>query len=105
MAKNYLYPIIIFFIIFIFSQRIFSQETIIHGKICHANTFQGIANVNVYIEEINVGSVSDERGEFYLRFTHPKKDYFIIFEHVGFDTLRVSHAVAKMQEMFYLKPR
>jgi outer membrane receptor protein involved in Fe transport len=75
------------------------------GKVRHANTYQDIPNVNIYIEGTKTGTSSAPDGTFTLLIPDPSAGRMIVFEHVAFDTLRISWEEAAGRSTFYLSPR
>jgi outer membrane receptor protein involved in Fe transport len=85
---------------------ILAAETIeLKGKVRHANTFLEISNVNIYIEGTKTGTSSAVDGTFTLLIPDPVQKRMIVFEHVAFDTLRLSLPEAMIRSDFYLSPR
>ncbi|MCB0296176.1 MAG: carboxypeptidase-like regulatory domain-containing protein, partial [Calditrichaeota bacterium] len=48
-----------------------AQEMIIEGKVRDANTHREIPGVNIYIRELDIGTVSNAAGRFQLRVIRP----------------------------------
>ena len=62
----------------------------IKGKVRDANTYSIIPGVNIYIAGSSNGATSIKDGSFILEIANPDNDMTVIFEHVAFDTLRIS---------------
>lgn len=80
-------------------------ESILKGKVRHANTYNEIPDVNIYIENSGIGTVSDFGGEFLLETAKIPGDALIVFKHVAFDSLKISLSEALKVSNFYLEPR
>ncbi|MCX6150596.1 MAG: TonB-dependent receptor [Ignavibacteriales bacterium] len=66
---------------------LFAQTGSISGSVSNRDNEKGIAGANIFIEEINTGTSTDDSGEF--RFNQvPKGNYTLIFSFVGFKTER-----------------
>jgi len=77
------------FLIFSLSSFLsFSQY--IEGKVLDANTNKPIEGVNVYMEGINRGAITNEKGNYYLKFPYEiiKKDV-IHFSHIAYKKLEI----------------
>lgn len=78
----------------------------IKGKVRHAHTYQEISDVNVFLESSTTGTMTDEEGFFQLMVDDSTvQSGNLIFEHISFDTLRISLAAAREKHDFYLLPR
>ena len=76
-------------LLFIFySTFIFSQQIAIKGTVIDSETLKGIPNVNIQIEGLQRGTVTDIAGNFKLNFTKSDNKEFLIFSHIGYYTLR-----------------
>lgn len=86
-------------------QAALAAQITIEGQVRHANTYQEIAGVNIYIENSTLGTVTDIRGAFNLTVEGVVPESVLIFEHVSFDTLRLTLAATEGKHTFYLTPR
>jgi hypothetical protein len=102
--KNTMIRIVSVFLLVLISTTT-AQDVIISGKVRHANTYVGIAGVNIFISGTNYGTTSQSDGQFILKIGHEIKNNDIIFEHVAFDTLRLTQAESADNDNFYLQPR
>ncbi len=85
---------------------VFAFPVEVKGKVRHAHTYQEIADVNVFLESSTTGTITDEEGFFQLRLRDTTgRSATLIFEHISFDTLRISLAAAREKNDFYLLPR
>ena len=66
-----------------------AQEMIIEGKVRDANTHREIPGVNIYIRELDIGTVSNAAGRFQLRVIRPEPAMLVTFQHVAYDTLEL----------------
>ncbi len=82
-----------------------AQDIIIKGQVRHANSHEGISKVNIYIEEIKIGTTSDLKGNFNLQVPRSMENLNIIFEHISYFQLRISIKETQTQDKFYLRPR
>ena len=64
---------------------IYSQNRI-QGNITNANTNQNIAFANIYIPQLEKGTISNENGSFLLE-NIPSGNYSIIFSIIGYESL------------------
>jgi outer membrane cobalamin receptor len=78
---------------------------IIEGKVRHANTYQEIPFVNIYIKNSPIGTYSEMDGSFKLSIPDSIKKSYLVFEHVAYDTLQLNLASAAEQSNYYLYPR
>ncbi|MGD9900078.1 MAG: TonB-dependent receptor plug domain-containing protein, partial [Calditrichaceae bacterium] len=96
-----------FLIVFVLStcSILIAGESIIKGKVRHANTYNEIPDVNIYIENTGIGTTSDFGGEFLLDISELQGDELIVFKHVAFDSLKMPLSEALISTDFYLLPR
>ncbi len=64
-----------------------AQELVINGKVRDANTHREIPNVNIYIKDLGIGTVSNAAGRFSMRVVRPEPAMMVMFQHVAYDTL------------------
>jgi len=77
--KNYILIVLI-----LFSNLAFCQ---IKAVIINSETEEKIPFVNIWVENENIGTTSNEKGEFYLNADNTKT---IIFSAIGFENLKIS---------------
>ena len=82
-----------------------AQEFIIEGKVRHANTHHIIDQVNIYIKNTNIGTISDYRGRFSLGIPDAHRNGFLMIEHVAYYPLEIPLSEALAGETYFLKPR
>jgi len=75
------------------------------GRVRHANTYQEIPYVNIYIKNQAIGTASESNGTFSLPIPNANEKLTIVFEHISFDTLQVTLENAINQKDYYLVPR
>ncbi len=71
----------------------------------HANSYDLLPYVSIYLENRSIGTTSDEEGRFLLQIADSLMDGYLIFQHISFDTLRIPLYKAKDKSDFYLIPR
>ena len=101
--KQILYQLFLYFCITF--QIIHSETIVIEGTVRHLNTYQEIPFVNIYIEDHSIGTSSNLDGTFTLKIPESKDNLTIIFEHVSFDTMRITLSQALQIDRFYMIPR
>lgn len=86
---------LILFLIFSLSTFLsFSQY--IEGKVIDAQTQEPIEGVNVYVEGINRGAVTNEKGNYYLAFPYEiVKSDVIHFTHIAYNELKIPYTQNK----------
>ena len=77
----------------------------IQGKVRHANNYDGIPFVSIYLENHPIGATSDEQGKFVLEIPDSLITDFLVFQHISFDTLRIPLNKVLEKDDFYLIPR
>lgn len=81
----------------------FAGNITIKGIILNIDTNEEISNVNVFLEDLTLGTISDEDGYFKL-IVPDETNSPVIFQHIAFDTLKISAKDASNTYAFYLKP-
>jgi len=76
---------ILSYLLLLFTSSLFSQ---IKGKVLNNQTQKGIPYVNIWIENENIGTTSNEQGEFILKPNQTSKN--IIFSAIGYETKKIS---------------
>ena len=82
-----------------------SQNFKIQGEIHDLNSNEPIANVNIYLSDLSIGTISDNQGKFIINISNTKSNSKLIFEHIGFDTLVLDFNNIEDDQIFYLKPK
>ena len=93
------------FVLFIFLQSLFAQEIVLKGKVRHANTYEEISRVNIYLKNTKLGTTSNSNGDFLLKVSQPQENAILIFKHIKYHTLELALTKAQNQDIFYLLPR
>ena len=94
---------LLFFAFFLFSSFLsFSQY--IEGKVLDAVTNQPIEGVNVFIKEINSGTITNNEGYFYLK-TSPNSstNNMLYFSHISYKELKTTYNNKKSDYTVYLQ--
>jgi len=84
---------------------IFAETILVEGTVRHANTYQEIPYVNIYIKDHLIGTSTKLDGSFELAIPASQENMIIIFEHVSFDTLQLPLQQALQKKRFYMTPR
>lgn len=79
----------------------FSQY--IEGKVLDAKTNKPIEGVHIYMKNVNRGTLTNEKGKFYLKFPIKivKKDS-IEFSHLAYKEIKISYVSQKKEYIIYL---
>ena len=92
-----------FFILYIILfQRVFG-DTLVTGTVFHRVTNQPIGNVNVYIDNSEVGTSTSAEGKFELKITDG--DSLLIFEHIAFKKTSKKLKQISSDISIYLEPK
>lgn len=75
------------------------------GHVRHANTWQDVYKVNVYIKGSTIGTATDRSGFFSLWIAQPKNDMVVVLQHISFYPLEIPLDSMQQQTIFYLVPR
>ncbi len=67
-----------------------AQEIILEGIVRDANTHRRIVGVNIYIGDLDAGTVSNSAGKFELGVVRPEPRMVVTFQHVAYDTLKLT---------------
>lgn len=105
MKKNLLTRIVFCFIIFI-SSDFYSQERILEGNI-QDSTNDNLAYVNIGIKNKNVGTFTDENGNFRLMLDEKHLEDTLSISYVGFEELniRIADIINQNNKKFILKEK
>jgi len=105
--RTILSQIFFIFLVLSFSEIsiLLGKDILIHGTVRHANTYQEIPYVNIYVKNGTTGTSSNPDGTFKFHITEEDSSAVIVFEHVSFDTMQIALSRAKHMERFYLIPR
>jgi len=79
-----------FFNLFVIINSVFSQQIIIEGDIQNSKNLEPLAYVNIGIVNKDIGTTSNENGEFELNIPIKFTGDSLTFSYVGFETLTVS---------------
>src|SRR6187401_2124541 len=74
---------------FLFVQRSFSQEFYIRGRVTDGETHLLLKSASVYINNTNIGTVTNDKGDFELGPFQPDR-YEVVASYVGYDALLYS---------------
>jgi len=77
----------------------------LQGKVRDINTRRAITGVNVVIEQLQIGTVSNSAGRFSLKVLDPDPEMVVMFQHVGYDTLESTIEVILSNPTIYLQER
>ncbi len=81
------------------------QGVVLEGKVRDINTRYEICGVNVYVEDQDIGTVTNISGKFLLRIPRATDQTILVFQHVGYDTLKRSVADLQINSNIYLTER
>ncbi len=92
------------------SAAVAGQSLILEGKIRDANTHQDISGVSIYIEELDIGTVSNASGRFRIEIMRPEPEMMVTFQHIAYDSLQMmvedvlSSKIIELHERLILLP-
>jgi iron complex outermembrane receptor protein len=89
--------ILIHIVLFFTVLNLYSQHSIT-GSIKEANTNNNIPFVNIYIPQLEKGTISDENGTFTLN-NIPPGNYKVIFSIIGYETLSKNIEVPQIEDL------
>jgi outer membrane cobalamin receptor len=75
--------------IFLFYDPALADKNEIEGRILDLNTLRPVVGVNIYIKDSNIGTYSDIAGKFKLSLRNIPRDTLVIFQHIGYDSLKL----------------
>ena len=84
MIKIYLQISTIFFLLF-FLSRIGIAQNVIYGQVTDSETGQAISFANVFIENSNKGTATDDKGNYRLE-NVPRGIHKVVFSHIGYSS-------------------
>ncbi len=87
--------LLIFFSVFLLF-KVNAQSTL-SGRIADAKTHEPLPGVNVYIQELSAGNVSDNSGHYQLT-NLPKGTFLVSYSFVGYETVTQKIEIEKKQE-------
>lgn len=91
----------LFFLVFIFK----SNAQYIEGKVLDAETKLPIEDVQVYMDNLEQGTLTNYKGNYYLKFPFKKVENSIIhFSHIGYKKLSIPFNTNKNDYSVYLIP-
>jgi len=94
-----------FIVVLFFLSTLPAQELIVEGKVRDANTHRQIPGVNVYMKEVNAGTVTNTFGQFSLKVIDPDPEMTVVFQHVAYDTLKMNIEDVLMSKTIDLQER
>jgi outer membrane cobalamin receptor len=95
----------LFLYLLICFQFLLGQGVVLEGKVKDINTRYEISGVNVYVEDQDIGTVTNVSGKFLLRIPRATDQTVIVFQHVGYDTLKRSVADLQINSNIFLTER
>lgn len=95
----------LFLLLLMIFQALYAGEAVLEGKVREANSHREIAGVNVFIPARNTGATTNAAGRFVLKVSDPQPDLLVIFEHVAFDTLKLTFVEASSLKNIFLQER
>ena len=93
--------LVIIYMICLCYKNVFAQEINITGEVKHANSYLDIQDVNIFIQNTNLGTISYTDGTFSLTIPSSNYDSTIVFMHVSFHALRLPVKEAVNKNVFY----
>lgn len=82
----------------------FSFSQYIEGKVLDVETNKPIEGVHVYMNEIGKGTMTNDKGNYYLKFPFVKvKSAVIRFSHVGYKKIEIPYNPKKKEYSVYLR--
>ncbi|TQI71144.1 carboxypeptidase-like protein [Gramella sp. Hel_I_59] len=105
MKKNLLIKSVYYFV-FLISYVTFSQERVIEGIVTNSKN-ENLDFVNIGIKNKNIGTITDEEGNFQLVINDKNKEDTLSFSYVGFGelNLRISDVINNDIKNFKLKEK
>ncbi len=87
------------------STAAYGQGIVLAGKVRDNNTYNGIPQVNIYVEGTGIGTVTNSGGRYILRIPKADPDMVVVYQHVAYDTLRLKIKQAESSDNIYLQER
>ncbi len=100
----------ILFTSFLLLNSVFAQKIVLESKVRDSNTHRPISAVNIYVKDLNIGTVSNTAGRFEIEIVRPEPQMIVVFQHIAYDTLELtveevlSSDAIDMQERVVLAP-
>ncbi|MEY8849103.1 TonB-dependent receptor [Psychroserpens sp. XS_ASV72] len=88
---------LIFLLLFSATQTIWSQNTF-EGTISDANTNEPLVFVNIYLPELEIGTVTNENGRFLLE-NIPNGNYKIVVSFLGYETYSITQKIPQSESL------
>jgi len=88
-----------------FNLSLNAQTLTIRGVVRNARNKQPVADVNIYVENTNIGTNSDTEGFFRLQIPERYASERLVFMHISYDTLHIQIAKLQHNGIIFLKPR
>lgn len=94
------------FVFVLFScNLLLGQDIELKGKVRHGNSYNDIAQVNVYIKGTAIGTSTNVWGEFTLSVPNELRDSTLVVEHVSFYSVELPIREALNKKIYNLDPR
>ncbi len=88
--------------LFIYPNSTLSAQNV-RGTVLEANSNKPLSDVNVYVKETGIGTTTDEKGEFHLRyFTKIKETDTLSFSCIGYESKAVAFSELKSNNFIVL---
>lgn len=88
--RAYLCPKLLLSAFFLLILPLSAQEVMLKGKIRDANTHRPLSGVNIFVPDVAAGTVSNSAGWFELTVVAPEPDMIVSFQHIAYDTLKLT---------------
>lgn len=90
--------------VFLFIKTLLAQDIVIKGKVRHANTYQEITKVNIYIKDTSIGTTSDIDGSFTLRIPSPNQEGIVVSSTSPISLLKFPFWKLKIRKFIIFNP-
>ena len=90
----------LFLYIILFQELV--AENLVSGVVLNLKTKEPIPNVNIYINQTSIGTITNKDGEFLLKISNT--DSVIVFEHIGYQKAFKDINNDLTNEIIYLEP-
>ena len=81
------------------------QEVVLIGSVHDVNTHRKIQGVNIFVKEMEIGTVSDFSGHYSLQLPEPSQDMIVVFQHIGYEVKEMPLEEVKSTARIFLQPR
>ena len=82
-----------------------AQHVVLEGKVRNTNTRRSISGVNIQIEQLQIGTISNSAGRFKMKVLDPEPEMIVLFQHIGYDTLQTTVEAILADPVIYLQER